>query len=165
MKDRRGLTLVELVVAITIMGLSVPVLLTLFAFVAKPSAQTDSIIRCTELAHALMDQVTSKWYDELTAKDVNGDWSVIGPDTGETGSSLYDDVDDYNGFSEALTGNLAGFTRTVVVQYAAVSGMVVVADTSRTNNYKLITVTVTGPGGGSAQVVNLATTANNQQAT
>mgnify|MGYP006908238722 FL=1 len=50
--------------------------------------------RAQALAEALIDEVISLPYD-----DPEGE-TVMGPDTGETSRSLYDNIDDFNGYLE-----------------------------------------------------------------
>jgi len=180
------------ILAIIILSVAVTVDLTLLAQVSHDSARSEIIVRATGLGQGLMEQVLSKRYDERLEK-VGGNWSTLGPDTGEIPGdvSTFDDVDDFNGFSETLTGDLAGFTRSVVVQYVlpllpddnpyvpppaaslrrrrengtAWAAMPPVPVLDETENSKLITVTVAHPATGVSLVFySLATTLNSQGA-
>lgn len=160
-----GVTLVELVLAIVILGLVVPILLALGSSVAFRFYQAEVRARAAQLAHRLESTVISRRFDELLQKS-GGSWSAtLGPESGEISAS-YDDVDDFHGFSETLTGGLAGYTLSVSVTYAATDmvNRVIAASGSAGNDYKLITVRVVGPLGVDVSYDVLATTANSQGA-
>lgn len=97
---------------------------------------------------------------------IPGTASAVSLDTGETAGAnnrpLWDDVDDYNGVSEPLTGSfydqdgatlpgdLAGFTRSVEVDYIASNATPIDSSTLTTGtatDTKRIIVTVTSPLG------------------
>lgn len=51
-------------------------------------------VRASALADALMEEILSKPYADPQAA------VALGPDSGETGRSLFDNMDDYHGFSQ-----------------------------------------------------------------
>ncbi len=173
MKDRpspSGVTLIEVVLAIVIVGTVIPVLLTLHASVARPAVQAEMMIRAGDLAHALLEEIESKRFDEQLEPEpgASGMWTTpLGPEAGET-RTTYDDVDDFHGFSETLTGGLIGFSRSVQVEYLAPfdpsGGPPVALPVGQTARYKRITVTASGPADVSFQLAGLATLANSQMA-
>jgi MSHA pilin protein MshD len=160
-----GFTLIELVVGIVVFSIA----LVLFTSLIVPQAirSVDPIfqIRASELGQSLMNEITSKSFDE--GSDRSGGATLcdattctattnLGPDGSETRIS-YDDVDDYHGLNVS-DGNIKnslnqtvvlngsnlyqGFSLNVSVFYdAAMDGT---ADTV-VGNTKLITVTVTTP--------------------
>lgn len=88
----------------------------------------------TEQARALMARVTALAYDEadigatIPRTETDGLTSPLGPETGETGVTAYDDADDWNGYTAPLTGQwdtgttpssttAIGLTASVVVRY------------------------------------------------
>ena len=164
-----GVTLIELVLVITVMSVAAPALWSFSTLVTRPYFQVSALARATQLAHSLLEEVLSQRFDELLEPS-GGNWSAVGPDPGESDRSRYDDVDDFDGFSEAMTGGLAGFTRSVEVVYVGFAAgvcpcppVVPAAPNGPTSeSYKQITVTVTGPESVSMQLVGLATTANSQ---
>ena len=52
-----------------------------------------------------------------SGSDENNSVSAIGPDTDENDSTKYDDIDDYNGFSESVNSNYGEITLHVNVKY------------------------------------------------
>ncbi len=125
-RRRRGFTLAEVLLASAILAFSVAALTQ--AIVVGQAHAYDSIhsVRAVSLLEATMAEVMSKaYFDPDDAGLV-----APGPDTGETSRSLYDNHDDYHGFSEATgaltdhAGNAypseyARFTRTVSTSYRA----------------------------------------------
>ena len=110
--------------------------------------------------------------------DANGNWSTtLGPDTATKGrdgvanestsnKTTFDDVDDFNGFSETLAGTFAGYRRSVVVAYVnppnlntplAIPSPV---PNNWTPGYKRVVVTVTPPVGQAVTLVTLVTPVN-----
>jgi type II secretory pathway pseudopilin PulG len=94
------------------------------------------------LATALMSEIKELSYQNPTQP------VLFGPESGETGRNTFNDVDDYNGWSESPPQNpdgtilpdLTGWTRKVTVQWVSPTN---VAQTSSTETgAKLITVTV-----------------------
>ena len=68
--------------------------------------------------------------------------SSLGPETGETDSSMYNDIDDYNGLS--TTGiTLAGMTYTITreVGYVSISDLVTLSSTRSTMKRMNLTLT------------------------
>ncbi len=163
----QGLTLIELILAMVILAVAVPIILNLMGSVARGYGQEENWVRAGSLARSMLEEILSKRFDELLAP-VGGNWSILGPD-GETAppTSNYDDVDDFHGFNQVMTGSFVGFTRSVQVSYLQASGLTLteVAGSPHPHPYKRITVTVTGPAGASVTLVGLATTANSQGAT
>ncbi|MFQ5414623.1 MAG: hypothetical protein ACE5E6_09220 [Phycisphaerae bacterium] len=89
--------------------------------------QTQEAVRMTraaELAEALMDEILALPYD-----DPNGA-SALGPEAGETARSLYDNVDDYHGFSEAAGAVADATGTTYAAAYAAFDRSVTVSTSS-----------------------------------
>ncbi len=159
-----GFTLIELVIGIVVFSIA----LVLFTSLIVPQAirSVDPIfqVRATELGQSLMNEITSKSFDEKS--DRTGGATLcnatcigsinLGPDDSES-RTTFDDVDDYHGLNVS-NGNIKnsldettvldgsnlyqGFSLHVSVVYdAAMDGT---ADTV-VGNTKLITVTVTTP--------------------
>ena len=120
-RTEKGITFLELVVAMVILGLAVPVILNLFAAVGRPYVQAETLARSTLLAADLLEEVLSQRFDELLERTPGDDnWTLmvnLGPDySSEVAGtpSTFDDVDDFHGFSDNPAG---GFTRSVSVKY------------------------------------------------
>ncbi|WP_077340999.1 type IV pilus modification PilV family protein [Pseudocolwellia agarivorans] len=169
-----GFTLIELVIGIVVLSLSFSIIFTMILPTATQSAVQIHQVRAAELGQAMMNEIMGKAFDEHSdmmggmnrcgeGKDTNLDDVIdactlndnLGPDTGETNRSLYNDVDDYNNYStieDSLNDNsdddldtlYRGFS--VNVSVCNDSNYDDVCDT--TNNIaKLIKVTVTNAEG------------------
>ena len=160
-----GFTLIELVIGIVVFSIA----LTLYTSLVVPQAirSVDPIfqVRAAELGQALINEITSKSFDEKSDRTGSATLcdattctgtSNLGPDGSESRTS-FNDVDDYHGLNVS-DGNIKnslnettilngsnlyqGFSLNVSVVYdAAMDGT---ADTV-VGNTKLITVTVTTP--------------------
>jgi MSHA pilin protein MshD len=159
-----GFTLIELVIGIVVFSIA----LVLFTSFIVPQAilSVDPIfqVRASELGQSLMNEISSKSFDEKSDRTGAGTpcdpactSSInLGPDGSES-RIIFDDVDDYHGLNVSdgdiknslnettvlNDSNLyQGFSVSVSVVYdAAMDG---IADTA-VGNTKLITVTVTTP--------------------
>lgn len=139
MIKNRGLTIIELVTVIVVLGLAIPPLLTMWANVAWRASRAELLADSAFYAQALMEEIKSKNFDENTSSP----WSAtLGPEGGETYPN-YNDVDDFNGWAD---NPVAGCTRAVAVDYISLGGSA--WDTSAgATNYKRIIVTVSRSGG------------------
>jgi len=150
----RGFTLIELVVGITLIAIVATLLISLVYPAWRQSAEPLVQQRAASLAEALMEEILSKRYDELTPDGgvpaCPTCSTTLGPDGGET-RATYDDVDDYNSYcnssvsirdaNDNLVSGYDGFRMRICVNYDGdYNG---VADTNQTA--KRITVTIT-PG-------------------
>ena len=160
--DERGLSLVELLVFIVVVGVAVTGVLAVYGQTARSSA--DPVVRKQALAVAesLLEEVLAQPYTYCDPDDANaataagpGDCATLaedpGPEAGEVrGAGLvpFDNVNDYDGLVLAgirdVTGaavpGLSGYTAAVQVQPAGAFNGIPAGETLR------VTVTVTGPG-------------------
>ena len=148
MRRLRGLAIVECLIALTI--LSVTMLVTCYALTAGQQHiyYGNRIATAVRLGRDLIEEITSRDY-----RDRSGS-ATLGPETGETSRADFDDVDDYQNFSDGpdtLT-NAAGtpypaadqvFKRKVTIT----KGNQNVSDLGRTFSGLTVKVTVQGPGG------------------
>jgi len=161
LKNQQGFTLIELIVGIVVLSLSLSIVTTLIAPAEEKSADNILQIKASELAQSLMNDITSRAFDDNSdmsggrvrcGEPAGGDndcTTTLGPETGETNRNLYDDVDDFNGFralvnstDDLLDGGYAQFEILVTVSYAGVE-LGLAEDTLA----KRITVRVTTPLG------------------
>ncbi|MFG6487692.1 prepilin-type N-terminal cleavage/methylation domain-containing protein [Roseateles sp. BYS78W] len=157
----QGLTLIELLMFIAVVGIALAAMLRVF--VTATTASADPMIRRQQLAIAesLLREVQLMpftWCDPddanvETAGSAAGCASLaenIGPESGETryGPTYFDNVNDYNGFSMAgirdlnnatVTG-LSGYTASVTVAAATLDSL-----NAASGDALQITVTVSGP--------------------
>ena len=145
--NSKGFSLIELVITIVVLGIALSALSSsLFNGVgrnADPMWQS----KATQLSQAYLDEILSMRYQEdspLGGGAVGG-CSISGTDAGESGRSLFDDVDDYNGLTETATfldgtatSSYSGYSISVVVSCDDHLG-------ASSTNTKLIILTVTTP--------------------
>ncbi|MBW6496026.1 MAG: prepilin-type N-terminal cleavage/methylation domain-containing protein [Burkholderiaceae bacterium] len=165
--DQRGLSLIELLVFIVVVGIAVSGVLSVYSLNARSSADPMVQKQALAIAESLLEEVLAKPYTYCDPDDAQAETatsSAIGPagcattpeGMGAEGvedrySNLtpYDNVNDYNGFSmmagivdlsgNAVTG-LGGYTAAIRVQPAGAFNGIPAGETL------LVTVTVTGPG-------------------
>ena len=135
----RGVTLIELVVAITVVAIAVTTILGAMGAIALRSADAMMQQQAIAIAQAYLDEITQRW-----VVDPNG----VQPDTGR---ASWDQVDEYSGlvdvgahdqFGKAIAG-LGAYTVTVAT--AQTNGLAGVPASSA----RRIDVTVTYSPGGS----------------
>ena len=148
---QRGFSLVELVLAIAIMGIALAGAVAIFSVTARHSADPMVQQQAQLIAEAYLDEILLKrFYDP--------DTETVCPTTlpgKEASRGAYDNVCDYNGINEAPTNQFG----TVIALPGTYSVQVTVADsgvslngldnTTPTSQIRvlLVTVSVAGPGG------------------
>ncbi|MDL5034524.1 type II secretion system protein [Pelomonas sp. APW6] len=166
-RSAAGLTLIELLMFIMVVGLALAAVLQVFALATKSSADPQVQRQALAIAESLLQEVQLQPFTFCDPDDANVATatnaavgagtlncatqaeSAMGPEAGETRSGVpqFDNVNDYHGFSmngiaditgTAVTG-LADYNVSVTVAPAGLGG-VAAGDALR------ITVTVTGPG-------------------
>lgn len=180
MTRQHGLSIVELLVFIVVVGIAVTGVLQVYSSTSRTSA--DPLIRkqAMAIAESLLEEVLSKPYTYCDPDDAQADTATsatIGPTgcattteaamgrevaQGEdrySNTTPFDNVNDYNGFS--MTGivgldglaipGLAAYTATVRVQSAGAFNGIPAGNTLR------VTVTVTGPGNDSMTLTGYRT--------
>ena len=160
-KMDNGFSLLELIITILIISLGAGILYSYMEAIIR-SPEPTLRERALALATGLMDEIVAKKWDEnspLGGGNTTSPSSTLGPDPGETGRTRYDDVDDYNGFTESDTFtdqagnsfNVEGVSREVTVDYIADSSTAIDASSppssATSTNTKRIVVKVTTPGG------------------
>jgi MSHA pilin protein MshD len=124
---QRGLSLIELVMFIVIVSVGIVGILSVMNVTTKASADPMVRKQAAALADSILEEILLKEYADPDATEV-----------GESGRDTYDDVDDFNGKSNALftdlPAGLSAYVIGIVVDApAAVSGVTM----------KKVTVTVT----------------------
>jgi len=123
---KKGFSLIELIISMVILGFVLMSLIKVFSDLTVTSVQPDYRYTQSMLGQELLEEIRSKRFDELEYKDANGNWSTsMGVDAGETAGnkSTFDDVDDFNSFSETLSSPFSGFLRSVTVGYIATGNL------------------------------------------
>lgn len=142
--SRRGWTLLEVSICTLLVGLVLASAMQAFGSVLRSRASISDRARAVQLAGQLLTEILDcRYIDE-------GASPLFGPEATEVGTTrtLYDDVDDYNGWSETppkdKTGttlpNLTGWQREVVVEWVDPANPATVSLTDQ--NVKRVTVTV-----------------------
>jgi len=158
-KNNRGVTLVESVVAIIVLAIAIPPITLLFSEVAAHSVEHTLQSVAITYADALMEEIVSKPFED--PDEAAGSFG-----TEEVSRADFDDVDDYDGLSnsppERLNGtaldDYGGFTRSATVDnVTAADPDPTTPATDGSTDFKRIRVTVawTGAGGGEFTVTTL----------
>jgi prepilin-type N-terminal cleavage/methylation domain-containing protein len=145
---RRGLTVVECLLALTILSVTVLAATTALSAGAQHDRRGDRAAVAARLGRDMLEEVTSRAYREPVSAP------AFGPEFGETTRAAYDDVDDYHGLAEArgavanvdgapYTAHEQGFTRGVTVTAGAIN----VAELGRSVNGLTVVVTLTSESG------------------
>jgi hypothetical protein len=134
--------MLEATAATMIVGLSLVASLRAVRSSITAQRSVAEVEKAAFLATALISEIKTLYYQNPTQP------VLFGPESGETGRGTFNDVDDYNGWSESPPQNpdnsilpdLNGWTRKVTVQWVSPTN---VSQTSVTETgAKLITVTV-----------------------
>ncbi len=123
-KKNIGMTLIELVLVIVILGVSIPVLLRMWADVGWRASRSEIITDATFYAQQLMEEIKSKEFDENDDSPYSNS-ANFGPDSGESSNNAltFDDVDDFVGCADAVvTTPAAKYARSVMVDYYRLNG-------------------------------------------
>ncbi|MDD5613942.1 MAG: prepilin-type N-terminal cleavage/methylation domain-containing protein [Candidatus Omnitrophica bacterium] len=148
----KGLTLVEIIISIVVFAIIIVPLVNIFSTVSKDTDSGIYINRASTMAASYMELILSRSFDEEAAGPFT-DPAALGPDTGESSVSDYDDVDDFNGHSftdsdyPSLTANVAVY----YVQNPDTAGSWDSPSAAATN-YKRIDITVNHPQLGTVSV-------------
>lgn len=108
--------------ALTIAGLTFLTVLMVNYYNANSFQQSaayynEAVITATGIGQSLLDEIKSKAFDEktiLASVDDPANLTLsgsLGPEAGESNSNLYDDLDDFNGYTQVVpTSRLGDFT-------------------------------------------------------
>lgn len=107
-----------MVALIVLMGVAIPPLMTMWADTAWRSGKAESSADAGFYAQELMEEIKTKAYDEKKLDDSGPPWSSSLAADGESYPN-FDDVDDYNNYSDAPA---SGYARQATVAYIQLSG-------------------------------------------
>lgn len=146
--DETGLTLLELVIIITILGFSFPMILTFFGKMLQSGSHAIIINQSQALASDLLEEIRSKRWDENRKHPT----AFLASEANEV-RQTFDDIDDYNGLNNSppldFTGNpikfVSKYKRQVSICYVTTEHPDKCIDT--TTMYKKVVVTVDTPLG------------------
>jgi MSHA pilin protein MshD len=147
----RGFTLIEALIASFVVAVATVGVGSMLAATSQQSgAMNDSSIG-QALARQLMEEIASKPIEDSTGA------ISLGPESGETSRSQYDQIDDYNGYSDTTSsiqmldgttvnlGNGQTYTRSVAVEYRTTASGA--ASNASTAPFCVVSVTVTAANG------------------
>lgn len=160
--NRRGFSLLEVLMALVVLGVGLPAIAMMFTVSIEQDVQASKENRARYLANSLISEISQRRFRESLTQKGNG------PDAGETDGWVrtnFDDIDDYSIFTDTWievhpprdeAGNVITgfeeFTQKVTVDNVAAPSMAkrprslaTVADGS--TDFKLVTVTITWDGG------------------
>ncbi len=166
----QGFTLIETVIAIVIIGIALTGIIGVIYNNVQEGANSFLEVRAVELGQAMMDEILLKRWDEdtpLGGGRIPVAQANIGTEAGESGRTDFDDVDDYNGYADGVSGeplqdelgndisaDFAGYSRSVTVDFFKPAGA---PASLATNNYKRARVQVTVPTGESFEFTAIKT--------
>jgi len=145
----RGFTLVEVLIATLLVGLSIAALVAANGSFSMANATGADL----STAEFLSEQIRELTMMLPVADPCATTWTVLGPETGETGVTVYDDVDDFDGFNSASLGapisaqrtpltDLAFFSQQVTVQKLDPSNFDAIWTDASTSNFVRVTVNI-----------------------
>jgi len=150
-KAARGFTLIELVLAIVIIGISVVAIMSVFIVTAQHSADPMTRQQAQLIAEAYLDEILIKRFYDPDTNNVCPVNEGGGPNL-PTDRDLYDNVCDYNTLPDTDVRDQAGTAIAALSAYGvvvAVDSSVGVSlngvDNSVVTRVLLVTVTVNGP--------------------
>jgi len=130
LKRQRGTTLVELILSMVIISIALVGILSVINLTVSHSA--DPVVEYQALA------IAESYLEEISLQAYSG--------TASTGRSNFDDVDDYNGLSDAGVRDQQGNAVTGLSQYTVTVAVAAATALTGSVNAKKITVSVSGPG-------------------
>jgi Tfp pilus assembly protein PilV len=146
----RGIVLVEVTIAYVLLTVGLIALLPVFIMAIKAGKSTEQLQTATYLSAELMEEIRLRKWDQNTPTSPvhisTPTASPLGPQAGETDKTKFNDIGDFNGWTESpptdpLNNALSGFSaysRSVTVNY--VDSSMVVLSTPTTSDYKQVKV-------------------------
>jgi Tfp pilus assembly protein PilV len=143
----RGMSYVEVVISVLVLGLAVVAALNAFAGFARGSMSDGGTAIATELAAQLAAEIRAKVFEDPGAT------VLFGPEPGEANGTRanFDDVDDYNNWSASPPQRRDG---TAMAEYQGYTQQVAV-ELYGANDLKKITVTIKKNGQTLAEIALL----------
>jgi hypothetical protein len=159
-----GVSLIEVTAAVLLVSIMLAAAMRSVAVSKLVDYKSAQVARGKLLAQGLLAQILELPYQDPLVVTV-----TLGPDAanGETSPANYNDVDDYNGWTESppknrdqtnISSDLSGWTRSVVVEWVSPSNLTGAALLSE-SHCKRITVTVSYNGTKVATMVGIRTDA------
>lgn len=135
-RDQSGVSLIELLIVIVLLGTGFFSLLQVLTFSSDTRAEAEIRTVQATLSRDLMNDIRSKRFDE----NLTEQWSSpLGPE--EAGSAEFDDVDDFHGWTESAVPGFSPYSRSAEVVYVDPAGDLK-SPVEGPTDYKLVTVAV-----------------------
>nr|WP_295771778.1 prepilin-type N-terminal cleavage/methylation domain-containing protein [Rhodoferax sp.] len=152
-RQHQGFTLIEVIIFIVVVGAGLAGILSVMNTVVKSSADPLIAKQTVAIAESMLEEILSKEYCDPDTVDKTTTPPTCGTHTTEASRALYDDVDDYIGYT--TTGGIVDLTGATVAGLTNynITNLTVAVTTAAQNTAlnaiaaKRITVTVTGPQG------------------
>jgi len=144
-RRRPAFSLAEALIASTILAIVTASASLPFAAGVQQANEAARLEQAVAQGQALMEEVMGRPFFEPSSRT-----PAPGPDSGETTRELFDNIDDFNGYTESVTGlrnylnqpitdsALAGLWRSVTVQYVSFAGQAALD----ANAYAIVAVNV-----------------------
>ncbi|MCU0651193.1 MAG: hypothetical protein MUC52_03055 [Candidatus Omnitrophica bacterium] len=140
----KGISIIEMVIAIVVVGLAIPPLARNWFDVTTRSIRSERSADAAFYGQELMEEIRTKRFDE----EINPPWTTAAqfgakrPDENdETTRAKFDDVDDFAGYNDTLNG----YRRWVAVNYANITASTWQSAAAETD-FKRVAVSVTRNG-------------------
>lgn len=114
MTKRKSVTLIELIIILVIFGLVMPPFLLSLNTSTLKVIEAETMITSVIVGRSLLEEIISKRFDEYTDSRTTSSDFGAGKEDESANREDFDDIDDYDGFSESY-GN--GFNRSVDIYY------------------------------------------------
>lgn len=141
MLKKRGFTLIEILIALVVLGMGITLLITMFTVGMKGVIANQARTQATNLAQDLMDEIMGKNFPTAT-------------NTKESNRSLYNNIQDYStwgnptpndppkNYSEVDLTLYAGFARSVSIYDVNSGDLNNAADATPDGNYSIVRIRV-----------------------
>lgn len=139
----RGFTLVELIIFIVVVGVGVAGILSIFT--TSVSSSADPLVRkqALAIAESLLEEILLKEYCDPDTVDTSTVPPTCGVHTVEASRALFDDVDDYDGYTSTSIVDVTGTAVAGLGGYKIVPAVAVTTTTINGITLKRVVVQVT----------------------
>ncbi len=104
MEKEKGFSFIEISIALVIISVLVVFLSSVYVLTGKASVEAVNLTKATHAAISMAEEIKARRWDEL----IGAKSTVLGPESGENDKTLFDDIDDFNGYTENPILDIAG---------------------------------------------------------
>lgn len=161
-----GFTLIEILMIVVVVSIALPTLFLMLGQSVSQRVRAELETDATQVAQAMMEEIKSKKWDENSPIPAGMYTAIPAPEAGETHPlcnglpvpvNFYDDVDDYNGYSEQCTWDMTRYTTSATVCYVDPADLNTCLALAVFSDYKKIVVTVSNVTLGAVELVTVVT--------